>query len=429
MDHSANRLLDQVRDHIKALLKDGSKVAAVRYYHEVSLAPLIEAKRYVEGVQSGEKSLEENEGFVAFLSFMERQDLEGASASLCVYHSLTPAQAIEITFRFVDRMNIESTLFEPKMLELLRSQSPMAHQQVNERAIAMDRRMALSASPRTDAISLAIGVSRRFNPFWYQRIGKWAALVYAAMTFGGIALLLYSYALSPTSFHPLALSKETVPEEQVKAIQQWSKSNIPANVGWFFPIENYISFRLEPGLPSDFAFLDLEWEKKLEHLNQTAKEALAAFHRCHIQLMLFYGLGLVCAVWFYLRMDLVAAGLMTLIGLLGIRFLTVGWLRLEWENGYWLGPLLLPGVAAATVAVMTLALSPTETDRQRDLKGFWLGTCVFLITSMALGMAIANGGSFRANAGLGVFGGLLLMVRHGARLLRRVFPDRPSIRS
>ncbi len=58
MDPSANRLLDQVRDQIKALLKDGKKVAAVRYYHEVSLAPLLEAKSYVEGVESGKSRLE-----------------------------------------------------------------------------------------------------------------------------------------------------------------------------------------------------------------------------------------------------------------------------------------------------------------------------------------------------------------------------------
>ncbi len=408
---------------------------------------------------------------------MEGQDLEGAAASLCVYRLLTPTQAIETTLLFVDRMNIEPTFFEPEMLDLLRNQSPMAHWKVNERAIAMAREKAkktwmkhsnlsveevsesmaqfeqsllatppkhqqqsepdripkkkgaLSDSPRANAVPPSLGVPRRLPLEWFQRIGKWAALVYGAMTIGGLAILLYSYVLSPPAFRPLALSKDAVPEEQAMAIQQWSKSNLPANVRWFFPIENYISMRLEPGLPSDFAFLDLEWEKKLEHLNQTAKGALAAFHRCHIQLLLFYGLGFVCAVWFYLRLDLVAGGLMTLIGLLGIRSLTVGWLRLEWENSYWLGPLLVPGIAAVTVAMMTLAVSPADTDRQKELKGFWLGACVFLITSIALGMAIANGGSFRANAGVGVLGGLLLMLRHGTRLLLRSFHDRPSISS
>lgn len=468
MTNNPHRLIAKVNDKIKECLRNGQPVEATHFYHEVSLASLNDSKRLIDAIQSGQTAEVDNESLRAFLALLEPLDFVGAAASLCVHHRLYPADAIATTIRIANLLDVDMSSLDPSIRDNASGTSPFVQQLVNERAIQLSREKTIhtfmkhtgaspdvaaevvaqllrdnaqpaqhepllspqpstpttSPLPQSDAPgSVPLATAQQSNSptkrqIILRRVGRLAAIVYALLALLGLAGLGYSYVSSPTELHAFSLPENVPLNEQAAPMRDWANQNLPPTLTWFFPQDRYMSLRLEPGLPSDYAYLDLPWEEKIANLNKSAEATIAAFHNCQWFLLTCYGMALALAAWRYLESSLVAGIVMSLVGVMGVPHLTAGFTQLDLQNGIWLAPFLLPGIVATVVSIADMCLFPPETDRAAELKGFWVGLFAFAVGCTVLGIAITSGSRLRASAGLTVFGGLMLMIRHGWRYLR-----------
>ena len=443
MTNHSSRLLEAVYEQIREYLAEGKPIEAIRYYHEISFVPLLDSKNLVFAMQSGKFPETESEGFAAFLSFLESGDICGAAASLCVHRSLSPAEAIDATMRIANRLKVDMTSWSHGTTSLTILESHLAQHIVNERAIELAGGKTCNLPSATKSQSADCQASTVSNPLAspaeveldarhsgikriLRRIGRAASITYGLLALLGTLCLGYSYATTPKRMQPIVMREDLPAPEQAIQIQQWASQAIPPTTTWFFPLDRYISLRLEPGLPPAYAYLELPWEKKLALLNASTAATVSAFYKCHWVLWVFYAMAIGLAVWCFKQSNIVAGILMTLLGLIGVPWVTAGFIRLDFENWIWFAPFLLPGIVVLIVAMAELAVIPPLTDWQHERRGFWIGVLVVLMASALLGFAINSGSHLRPNAGVGVLAGLLLVIRHGWGLIKHNSRRLPS---
>lgn len=181
---------------------------------------------------------------------------------------------------------------------------------------------------------------------------------------------------------------------------------------------HYSPVAFEPDLPLAYDGEKWTWEKKLASINVSANEIDARLKRCHEVLLVLYAIAMLLACFHWINRDIVSGLLMVLLGVLGIPFLAAQAWRSEFDNPFWLGPLLIPASIALLASILDLALVTPKTDRRKELRTFWFSIFGFVVSGLFLSWAILEGNHLRPGAGLGVFGGALLMLRHGWRYLR-----------
>jgi hypothetical protein len=254
---------------------------------------------------------------------------------------------------------------------------------------------------------------------WFRSVGMLAALVYLLLATAGIAMVGYSYSAIP-KLTPFAMSEGLSPTEQRSKIDEWANQSLPKTLPWFISSvqDQFFPVRLEPDLPLVYAGEEWTWEKKIVSVNSSTDEIFGRLKRYHEMLLVLYGIAIIVAVFHSFNLDIVSGILMSLMGVLGIPFLSAQIWRLEFNSLPWLGPLLIPGLIALIASILDLALIAPKTNRRKELRGFWFGTFLFVGAGLALGWAITEGNHLKSGAGLGVFGGAWLMLRHGWRYVR-----------
>lgn len=472
MADSQTRLIDRVYQSIEQLIQQGRHVEAIRYCHEVALTPLLESKLIVEAIRIQQDSPRFRQSIVDFFDRLERADLVAAAATLRVDNpSMSASEALRTTVGVARRLQVDlganplpsEEAEQAETNELEQKVDSCAVQLAADRAITnMMKRTGATREVATEVFHQLMKVtrtnvnnsasdsqsdqssksqdplsrssqanaqaipspsfttlrSRNTKLKYFNRVRRLAAIICGLFALIALCSLCYSWFQAPKMFAALSMAEGLPDQQQSTLMHDWTEQNIPPTLTWFFSANRFISFRLEPGLPSDYVYLNLPWDQKLLNLNQSAQAMLTAFRNCHQVLGLFSLMVMALATWAYLQPSLVAGGLLTLLGLLGVPYLTAGLLQLELENkALWFGPLLLPGIAVLVSACGEMFLGYDQSPRSSDWQGFWLGTFAFVATTILLIWAIAGQSHLRANAGVGVLCGLLMMIHHGRRLL------------
>ncbi len=485
-------LSSKIREKIRRILSDGHKVAAIRFYYDVTMSTLVESKQFIDSFPMDGKTPIGNERFRKFLTHLENRDIGGAAASLLEDVSPPPTdEAIDRAIHVARLLDIDVSPLElPKSLGTL-SECPQAQAVVAERCYKIVRermiqRHSSRVASREEAereidevlASLAQGNHAPPNPhnvsldgldpqlaravrmlmepipmasgtvpalaatteglnklptqlrrggraattdvrrIWLSWIGRSSSLVYAAIALVGLWLVGYSYC-STRSLKAFELSDELSATEQYAEIEAWKRENLPPTISWFiFSVsEEFFPLSLEPDLPLAYHDETWTWEKKIDAVNRQASALLDKHYRCHKLLLSCYALAIVFAIIHWFNQGIASGILMTIIGILGVRYLVVQSFRMEVDNPLWLTPLLIPGVIALVAAILEVAWVAPTTERQKELQGFWLGVMVFSVTFIVLVWAIENKTHLRTGAGLGLFGGAWLMFHHGRRYL------------
>lgn len=466
-----SRLLEKIHKRIQQNDEASHRVEAIRFFHESAIVPLKEAKEYVEALQTGQ-AIEIHAGNREYLESMEKQDGIGAAASLCFHFGKSPTEAIAATLRSAQHLEIEA-----HDLEAFQGSTPSSSARVEsivlERAIAIAREKAIlnlmqrsgttrdvaeqifdkfsspdassppsmetgaqqgqqalhgfqpinefqSSNPQTLAASPSHAVLSQTSAIskYLAISARLVALFYGLVAVAGLIFLNYSFQASPRQFERLSLAERTSDEEQRTILQSWASENIPSTLTWFFRIDRYIDQRLEPGLPSDYSFLDTDWDKKLNRFNQSATEAFLAYHRCQQMVLVFYVTALFLAAWYGYHPNPIAALSMGFLGALGLAPMLSSSFQWDLQNGMWLLPLLIPGSMAIGISFADTLLIPTQSTRRLHARGLWIGIIGLVITSSVLAWAILSHGHLRTNAGVGVFASVLLILHHAWHYVR-----------
>jgi hypothetical protein len=314
-----------------------------------------------------------------------------------------------------DPLNVPLDGLDPQLARVVRLLlGPVAH--TGNPPPKQEASITVSPKPLLSRDKDAVGDQRQV---WFRRIGRLAALVYCVSSIVGIAAICYSYSTIP-QLTPFSMTADLSLADQSARIENWSVENMPANLRWFISSESdhFFPVRLEPGLPLAYADEEWAWENRIASINASANEIVAKFQRCHEVLFLLYSMAILIGGFHWFQRDIVSGIMMVLLGVLGIPLLMSQVWRWEFDNPLWLGPLLLPGMVALVASLLELTLVPPKTDRRKELRAFWLGAITLVISGLFLGWAILEGNHLRPGAGLGVFGGAWLMLRHGWRYLR-----------
>ena len=252
-----------------------------------------------------------------------------------------------------------------------------------------------------------------------RHLGKLASLGYALVAIAGITVLGFSF-FSISNLAPFSMSEGLPLTEQETKIDEWTDQNLPKTLPWFISSVSGELFPLqfEPGLPLAYAGEDWTWDKKTIFINEVAETILAKFNRCHEVLLVLYSIALFLAILHWFNLDILSAILMVFLGVLGVPFVMMQAVRMEFDNPLWLGPLLIPGMIALIASVVDLACFAPRTNRRKELRSFWFGAFAFIVGGLFLGWAIAEGNHLKGGAGLGVFGGAWLMLFHGWKYWR-----------
>lgn len=454
---NTNRLLEKIHDRIKQHCDANHRVQAIRFYHESAIVPLNEAKEYVEAIHLGQ-FIEIHPGTKEYLEYLEGRDLIGAAACLCFHFGHSSQDAIAATERSASLLGLPTNVLHS---ENGSGNSPSAKIEsiILERAIAISREKAIrnlmkqsgttremaeqifdkfsspdesSPPPLEPETRQAVPARDEVPPIhrpmlapvpspatqtsktskYLATSARLVALVYGIAAIAGLIVLIYSFQTSPRQFQRLSLPEDLPDDQQSTILKTWSNENIPSTLAWFFPIDRYIDQRMEPGLPSDYSFLDTDWDKKLERFNQSATAAILAFHRCQQMVLIFYGTALLLAVWYGRQPNLVAAISMGFLGAMGLAPMVFRSFQWDLQNGLWLVPLLIPGMMAIGISLTEILMVPTQSERRLHVRGLWIGIFALIVSSVALGWAILSHGHLRANAGVGVLASILLILHH-----------------
>lgn len=482
----------KIRDKLCELLDAGSKVAAVKFYYEVTLTPLLESKQFIDSMELNRNIAFGDEKLDEFLILLEERDFGGAAARLLdeLPGLYLPSEVIDHTLRIATLLGIDVTQLElPHSSQLSLSQIRTAQAIIYERAELRIRQRMVQNFVRQGAIpddaesmvdelfqsqqsskyvrpnlsglkfdgldpevarvvQLLLGPvplearsssalkgasssfeertaaeitvdAEEFRQRWLLRTGRLAALIYGLFAICGVAMLVYSYS----SIRPLttfSIPEDLPLSEQQLQIDEWWKENMPTSWTWFLHSvsEHYSPVALEPGLPLAYEGENWTWEKKLASINVSSNEFVGRLKRCHHVLFVLYFVAVILACFHWFHRDIVSGVMMVLLGVLGIPFLTAQVWRSEFDNPFWLGPLLCPAFIALLASILDLALVTPKSDRRRELRAFWFGVFCFVVSGFFLSWAILDGNHLKPGAGLGVFGGAWLMLHHGWRYLR-----------
>lgn len=127
----------KIRDKLCELLDAGSKVAAVKFYHEVTLTPLLESKQFIDSMQLDRTIPFGDEKLDEFLILLEKRDFGGAAARLLdeLPGLYLPSEVIDHTLRIGKLLDIDVSQLElPPSSQIALSQVRTAQAIVYERA-------------------------------------------------------------------------------------------------------------------------------------------------------------------------------------------------------------------------------------------------------------------------------------------------------
>ena len=449
MVDAENGLKKKIRDKLWELLDGGSKVAAVKFYHEATLTPLLESKQFIDSMQRDRTIAFGDERLDEFLILLEKRDFGGAAARLLdeLPGLYLPSEAIEHALRIGRLLDIDVRPLDlPPSAEIALSQIRTAQAIVYQRAeLRIRERMVQNlvrqstgsdeAETMIDGVMQSLQKSKyvrpdlsrltfegldpdEHRPMWIRRAGRLAALVYGLFALVGFAVLVYSY-LNIQPMTTFSMAEGLSWTEQQSRIDKWLKENL-SSWPWFFNSvsTHFSTVAFEPDLPLAYEGEKWTWEERLANINASANEIKARLQRCHEVLFVLYSFAMMLASFHWFSRDIVSGLLMVLLGVLGIPFLAAQVWRSEFDHPIWLGPLLVPASVALLASILDLALVTPKTARRNELRAFWFGTLGFVISGFLLGWAILEGNHLRSGAGLGFFGGALLMARHGWRYWR-----------
>lgn len=480
----------KIRETLCNFLRSGQKVAALKFYHDVTMTPLLESKQFIDSLQLNSSIPIGGKKFYEFLTFLEEGDFGGAASRLLDDpNPPTPSDAIKNTLRIAKLLSLDVTSLElPSSVGIAICESTHAQAIITDRALhfirermiqnlmqrgtgrdeaeklideanvahlvgndgptpsldvaldGLDPQLARSVqllrgpfsnaanTPSHQETSVTTSPTRvltndsdssgdRFK-FWSRRIGKLAALAYGLVSIIGVAVICYSYFNIPQQI-PFSMPENLSLMDQAARIENWSAENMPTNWRWFNSSvsDHFSPVLLEPGLPLGYAGEEWSWEKKIASINASSSEIVAETQRCHEALLVLYAVAISIAAIHWFQRDIVSGILMVLLAVLGIPQLVSQFWRWEFDNPLWLGPLVLPGMIAFVTSILDLKLVTANTNRQTELRAFWLATLALVISGLFLCWSIFDGNHLRPGAGLGFFGGAWLMLHHGRRYL------------
>jgi hypothetical protein len=137
MVRSNSSLETKIRETLCGYLRNGQKVVALKYYHEVTMTPLLESKQFIDSIQLDSNAPIGDEKFRQFLLFLDERDFGGAASRLLddLVPSM-PGDAIANTIRIAKLLDLDVTALElPSSVGIALSESPHAQAIVSDRAL------------------------------------------------------------------------------------------------------------------------------------------------------------------------------------------------------------------------------------------------------------------------------------------------------
>jgi hypothetical protein len=137
MVRSDSRLEKKIRETLCEHLRNGQKVEALKFYHEVTMTPLLESKQFIDSLQVDSNAPIGDEKFHQFLIFLEERDFGGAASRLLddLAPSM-PSDAIKNTIRIAKLLGLDVTALElPSSVGIALWESPHAQAIISDRAL------------------------------------------------------------------------------------------------------------------------------------------------------------------------------------------------------------------------------------------------------------------------------------------------------
>jgi hypothetical protein len=137
MVRSDSSLENKIRNKLRNHLQNGENVVALKFYHDVTMTPLLESKQFIDSFQLDSNIPIGNQKYREFLSFLDQRDFGGAASSLIddLAPSM-PSDAIENTIRIAKLLDLDVSALElPSSVGMSLSESPHAQAIVTDRTL------------------------------------------------------------------------------------------------------------------------------------------------------------------------------------------------------------------------------------------------------------------------------------------------------